>query len=185
MSSVARLSKDDWIAAAAARFADAGAAAVRVEPLAKVLGVSKGSFYWHFSDRAALLAAIVDAWEQRGTLEIIDAVEEAADDPGKRLWILIERTFGTPAEADAFEAAVRAWAAQDAHAQAVAKRVDHQRLAFVAELLRAAGIPKAEAKRRADLLYCTLIGEYTQRSYGKPKLSKASLRSLHRLLLTD
>lgn len=166
------------------RFAEGGADAVRVEPLAKSLGVSKGSFYWHFADRAALLAAIVDAWERRGTLEIIETVEQASEDPAERLWALFEQTFGTPSAADAFENGIRAWAGQDAHARAVAKRVDKQRLAFVASLLRDAGIPKAEAKRRADLLYCTLIGEYLQRGYGKPKLERAALRSLHRLLLT-
>lgn len=181
---VARLSADDWIAAAATRFAEGGADAVRVEPLAKSLGVSKGSFYWHFTDRAALLEAIVDAWEQRGTVEIIDAVEQATDDPAERLWALFERTFGTPSTVDAFETAVRAWAGHDAHAREVAKRVDKRRLAFVAGLLRAAGVSKVEARRRADLLYCTLIGEYLQRGYGKPKLERAALRSLHRLLLT-
>lgn len=157
---------------------------MRVEPLAKALGVSKGSFYWHFTDRAALLHAIVDAWEQRGTLEIIDAVEQQADDPADRLWALFERTFGTPSSVDAFETSIRGWAGQDEHARTVAKRVDRRRLAFVAGLLRDAGIPKSEAKRRADLLYCTLIGEYLQRGYGKPKLERAALRSLHRLLLT-
>ena len=135
-------------------------------------------------DRAALLDAVVDAWEQRGTVEIIEAVEHGSDDPSQRLWTLFERTFGTEAEADAFETAVRAWASRNEHASAVATRVDRRRLDFVAQLLRAAGLPKAEAKRRADLLYCTLIGEFFQRSYGKPKLERAALKSLHRLLLT-
>lgn len=183
LSSVARLSANDWIEAAAARFAEGGADAVRVEPLAKALGVSKGSFYWHFKDRAALVTAVVDAWEQRGTLEIIDAVERETDDPAQRLWALFERTFGTPSAVDAFETAIRALASRDDHARKVTKRVDRRRLAFVAELLLAAGIPRAEARRRADLLYCTLIGEYLQRSYGKTKLDRKTLRSLHQLLL--
>lgn len=182
---MARLSADDWIAAAAARFAEQGADAVRVEPLAKSLGVSKGSFYWHFKDRAALLSAVVDAWEQRGTLEIIEGVEAASDDPAERLWALFERTFGTPPAVDLFETAVRSWASQDAHARKLTKRVDRKRLAFVAGLLHAAGIPKAEAKRRSELLYCTLIGEFLQRSYGKERLDRAALRSLHRLLLSQ
>lgn len=156
---------------------------MRVEPLAKDLGVSKGSFYWHFSDRAALLDAVVDTWERRGTLAIIEAVERGSETPAERLWTLFERTFGTDADVDAFETAVRAWATRDPHAQAVTHRVDRQRLTFVSNLLHAAGIPKAEAKRRADLLYCTLIGEFFQRSYGKAKLPRATLRSLHRLLL--
>lgn len=181
---MARLTADDWIAAAAARFAEDGADGVRVEPLAKSLGVSKGSFYWHFKDRAALLGAVVDAWEQHGTLEIIQGVEAESNDPADQLWGLFERTFGTPPAADAFETAVRSWASQDSHTRKLVKRVDRKRLAFVAGLLHAAGIPKAESKRRSELLYCTLIGEFLQRSYGKQRLDRASLRSLHRLLLT-
>lgn len=181
---MARLSADDWIEAAATQFAQGGADAVRVEPLAKNLGVSKGSFYWHFTDRAALLAAVVDAWEQRGTLEIIDAVEQATEDPAERLWALFERAFGTPPAIDGFETAIRTWASRDEHTRKVTKRVDRRRLAFVTDLLVQAGIPKPEAKRRADLLYCTLIGEYLQRGYGLRKLDRAALRSLHRLLLT-
>ncbi len=181
---MARLSADDWIAAAAARFSEHGADGVRIEPLAESLGVSKGSFYWHFKDRAALLAAVVDAWEQRGTLEIIKGVEAESDDPADQLWALFERTFGTPTTVDAFETAVRSWASQDPHTRKLTKRVDRKRLAFVAGLLHAAGIPKAESKRRAELLYCTLIGEFLQRSYGKQRLGRGALRSLHRLLLT-
>ena len=181
---MSRLSADDWITAAAIQFARAGADAVRVEPLAKHLGVSKGSFYWHFSDRAALLDAVVDTWEQRGTLAIIEAVERGSDAPAERLWTLFEHTFGTDADVDAFETAIRAWATQNPHARKVTKRVDRRRLSFVGDLLHVAGIPRAEAKRRADLLYCTLIGEFFQRSYGKPKLERAALKSLHRLLLT-
>ncbi len=152
--------------------------------MAKELGVSKGSFYWHFTNRAALLAAVVDAWERRGTLEIIESVRAQTQDPADRLWALFERTFGTPSSSDAFETSVRAWAGQDTHAARVARRVDERRLRFVADLLVDAGIPRAEAKRRADLLYCTLIGEYLQRRYGKKRLDRGALRSLHRLLLT-
>ncbi|MEZ4247941.1 MAG: TetR/AcrR family transcriptional regulator [Polyangiales bacterium] len=181
---MSRLSANDWVRAATLRFAASGADAVRVEPLAKELGVSKGSFYWHFVDRAALLEAVVDAWERHGTYAIIEAVERGSETPAERLWSLFEHTFGTPTEVEAFETAVRAWATLDPHARAVAKRVDARRLAFVTELLCAAGIPKPEAKRRADLLYCALIGELFQRSYGKPKLRRDALRSLHGMLLT-
>lgn len=157
---------------------------MRVERLAKALGVSKGSFYWHFDDRAALLQAVVHAWEREGTLDIIEAVEAHSDDAANRLSALLERIFGAPSELDGFEAAVRAWAAIDDEVKEVVRRVDSRRLRFVAELLRAAGIAKLEARRRAQLLYCVLIGEYVQRGYGKARLDRPTLASLHTLLLS-
>ncbi len=181
---MARLSAQDWILAAAAQVGRAGVDSVRVERIAKSLGVSKGSFYWHFSDRAALLEAVVRAWAEQGTEAIIEAVEGETDEPAARLQALFGRIFGTPTELDAFEAAVRAWAAADADVQSVVRTVDRRRLEFVVDILVAAGIPKAEARRRANLLYCVLIGEYAQRSYGKPRLDGPTLSSMHALLLT-
>lgn len=180
---MARLAARDWILAAAAQVGRAGVDSVRVERLAKTLGVSKGSFYWHFTDRAALLEAVVKTWEQEGTAAIIDAVEAVTDDPATRLHALFERIFGTPSQLDAFEGAVRAWAVHDSTVKDVVRGVDRQRLRFVAELLRATGIPAVEARRRAQLLYCVLIGEYVQRGYGKSKLDRPTLASLHAMLL--
>ena len=158
---------------------------MRVERLAKSLGVSKGSFYWHFDDRAALLAAVVNAWEQRSTLTVIEDVERDAAEPGAKLWALFEQVFGTPTSLDAFEAAVRSWAGHDEAVKKVVRRVDKRRLRFVAELLVEAGLPKQESMRRSELLYCTLIGEFVRRTYGGSKLDRAALRSLHDMLLRD
>ncbi len=180
---MARLSAEDWVRAATLQLAEGGVASVRVEPLAKTLGVSKGSFYWHFTDRAALLRAVVEGWERLGTLAIIEDVDREIDTPDGRLWALLERVFGRRGPLDHFESAVRAWAARDSDVQAVVRRVDRRRLRYVAKLLEAAGIDAAEARRRAELLYCVLIGEFFQCSYGKAKLSHASLRSLHHLML--
>ncbi len=158
-------------------------ASIRVEPLAKTLGVSKGSFYWHFDDRAALLAAVAEAWEQQHTLSVIHRVDELASTPEGRLWALFEAAFGAPPGADGVEAAVRAWAATDNSVKKLVRRVDRRRLRYVANLLSAAGVEEAEAARRADLIYCAMIGEFLQRTYGKSALSKAALQSLHRMML--
>ena len=61
-SKATRLDAAAWVAAAFDALADGGIDAVRVEPLAKALGITKGSFYWHFADRRALLDAMLDAW---------------------------------------------------------------------------------------------------------------------------
>ena len=66
---------DDWAAAALTALADGGLAAVRVEALAPGLGASKGSFYWHFADRAALVDAALALWEERDTDTFVDALD--------------------------------------------------------------------------------------------------------------
>jgi len=180
---VARLTPNDWIRAAARQMATAGVDSVRVERLSKDLKVSKGSFYWHFSDRAALLAAVLTTWEQDSTLAVIADLERHDEDPKLKLWALFEEAFGAPAEHDALEAAIRTWASRDDVVKKVVRRVDRRRLRFVSDLLSAAGLPPAEASRRAELLYCALIGESVRRTYGQAKLSRKGLRSLHSMLL--
>ncbi|MEL7372061.1 MAG: TetR/AcrR family transcriptional regulator [Myxococcota bacterium] len=180
---MARLTADDWIRAATIQLANGGIETVRVERLAKALKVSKGSFYWHFEDRQALLTAILEAWEQQGTLQIIETVDREASAPAERLWALFQQVFGGPLEFDAVEAAMRAWAAVAPQVKRVVRRVDQQRLSYVVELLVAAGIPGDEAKRRSELLYCTLMGEFLQRTYGKARLGQRALRSFHAMML--
>lgn len=170
--------------AAAARLTKDGIDKVRVELLAKDLGVSKGSFYWHFQDRAALLTAVLAAWEQDATLAIIDEIEAGGGDSPARLRRLMHRVFRTPVQVDLLESALRAWATHDPQAQRVVKRVDRQRIDYVKRLLVDTGIEPREAKRRADLLYRALIGEFIVRSYGGQGLAAKTLEALHALLVS-
>src|SRR3954454_25212776 len=87
------LTSDDWTRAALDALARGGLSAVAVEPLAKELGATKGSFYWHFADRSALIAAALALWEQRDTDAIIAAVDRA-DDATARLRNLLRLVFG-------------------------------------------------------------------------------------------
>lgn len=180
---MARLSAEDWIRGASRQLAEGGVASIRVEPLAKALGVSKGSFYWHFEDRAALLTSVAEAWEQQHTLAVIHRVDELASTPEGRLWALFEEAFGAPLGADGMETALRAWAATDNAIKKLVRRVDRRRLRYVTNLLRDAGVEEGEAARRADLIYCTMVGEFLQRTYGKAALPEAALRSLHGMML--
>jgi AcrR family transcriptional regulator len=103
-------SAEDWVQAATRALAAQGIDAVRVERLAADLGVTKGSFYWHFADLAALRAAVLATWEARATTEIIERVEERGGDAADKLRRLGEIVFGGEG---ALERQVRAWAAQD------------------------------------------------------------------------
>lgn len=180
---MARLGPEDWIHAALRRLGRDGVEQVRVEVLAKDLGVSKGSFYWHFADRPALLQATLDTWAQEATQAIIDEVEASDPAPAARLWALMRRVFGTPTGVDLLETALRAWATRDEAAQAAVRRVDQRRTKYVQGILQELGHPAPEARRRATLLYRVLMGEFIVRSYGTRAMSNAHLEALHATLV--
>src|SRR5512142_2273935 len=89
-----RLTRDDWADAALAAVAEGGLAAVAVEPLAARLGTTKGSFYWHFATREALLEAALARWEDKTTTAVIGEIVNAMDDPASQLRRLIVRVIG-------------------------------------------------------------------------------------------
>jgi AcrR family transcriptional regulator len=153
---VERLDRDDWVRAGVAALAAGGVGAVRVETLAKRLGVTKGSFYWHFADRDALLAAIAE-WERRQTQAVIDDVAAAGPaEPLARL-TLLSRIVG---RLDIrLEAAVRTWAVTDPRTAAAVARIDTARQAYLQEIIESAGAPADVAAGRARLLYYALIGQ--------------------------
>lgn len=179
-----RLTANDWVLAAERTLARQGIDAVRVETIARDLGVSKGSFYWHFKDRDALLHALQEDWEARGTSEIIAQVEAATTQPAERLRLLIERVFGaTSGQELLLETALRTWGTLDRKMGARVQRIDKRRIDYVAKLLKDAGLDKLEAARRARILYATLVGEFLMRSHGAPALSPEAVQSLHTLML--
>ena len=134
-----------------------GVTAIRVEPLAKRLGVTKGSFYWHFADRPALLAAVLAEWERRATDAVIVEVEAVGGDPAARLTNL----FRISAAADGrLERAVRAWAATDATVAEVQGRVDGRRRAYLEVQYVALGFAPEVAATRARVAYQAVIGGF-------------------------
>jgi len=151
-----RLSDRQWIDAGLRALAREGIDAVRVERLAVDLSVTKGSFYWHFKDRGALLAALLQAWRQRATGAIIDEVEARGGSALERLRTLCLITY----QADArLERAVRDWAAKDLAANSALKEIDDRRLAYLRALFTELGFSPAEAKARARLSYDACLGQ--------------------------
>jgi AcrR family transcriptional regulator len=133
-----RLSPNDWANAALEAMVDGGVAAVAVEALAPRVGASKGSFYWHFQDRAALLDAALQLWESTRT-EAIIAVLEDVDDPLDRLRRLFVIAFGDR-RAGRIEAALTA---QPAHPRVVPvlQRVTERRIEFLTQAFTDLGFP--------------------------------------------
>ncbi|MCH9682455.1 MAG: TetR/AcrR family transcriptional regulator [Deltaproteobacteria bacterium] len=180
---MARLQREAWVEAGFAALCEAGVEDVRINPLCARLGVTKGSFYWHFTSRDALLHALLEVWEQQGTESIITAVDGADTTAAQRVELLITTVFAEDPQTDRIEPAIRAWAANDENAAAVVARVDERRLAYVRDLLVATGLSRAVATHRSALVYRALIGEFTWRSHGGPPLSKRALAQLGRMVL--
>ncbi len=149
------VSAADWVAAAQRAFLAGGLSAVRVEVLARELGVTKGSFYWHFADRRALVGAVVERWENAHTDVMIAESQRGADpaDKVRRLVTAVSAGFGrTSGEELLYVEAEREGI------QAALNRVTDRRLDYLAGLLIELGQPRPEAERRAALALAAAIG---------------------------
>jgi AcrR family transcriptional regulator len=174
------LTREDWLAAALDALEKSGAEGVRVLPLARSLGVSRGSFYWHFRDRDELLAAVLDYWDRWSTQAVIDALDASRDDPESRLLALMEMV--TERRLTRYDPTVRAWAVRDAVARRVVRRVDRRRLAYATDLFRKAGFAAAEADARARLLAVYLSADPIFFAPEPAARSRQLLRLRHRVL---
>jgi AcrR family transcriptional regulator len=150
----ARLSAAHWETAALDALAENGLAGVAIEPLARRLGVTKGSFYWHFADREALLAAALTHWERSHTERIIDAVAKVRD-PRERLALLIGRGLAG-GRSDRIHLALAT--ARHPLVRKTLARVTHRRLVYLESCYVELGQSRREAKRSALLAYAAYVG---------------------------
>jgi len=161
MATKQTLTPEDWIRAAFKLLTSTGPKAIRVDYLCRELGVTKGSFYWHFTDLAGLKAAMVEHWRRVATRDVISSMTSPELSP-RQLFIRLfenilsstERDYGGPMT----EVAVRHWAAGDEEVETVVRDADTERLAFLTLQMRGAGLMGPEARSRASLIYATLVG---------------------------
>lgn len=161
-----RLSAEDWARAALTAIGEGGVAAVAVEPIAARLGVTKGSFYWHFRDRRALLEAALRCWERDQTEAVIDAME-AEPDLVRRLRRLfagaIEGERRDPAEMTLLAAA------GDPAVAAALRRVTGRRITYMARVFEELGLARATARSHALIAYNAYLG-YLQLAHASPEV---------------
>ena len=156
-----RTPRDRWIEEGLRALAEGGPDAVRVEALAKALGVTKGGFYGYFADRDALLTAMLDTWEREATDEVLARVERHGHDPKARLRRAGMLTFSSDRLLP-IDLAIRDWARRDRVVAERLRHVDNRRM----ELLRT-GIggmfPEAdtdEIEARCLIAFCLAIGAH-------------------------
>ena len=164
MAPTRRLTAEDWISAALVAIAEDGISAVAVEPLARRLRATKGSFYWHFGNRDELLERALATWERDHTEAIIAAVD-GTDGARSRLKHLLDRVM--PTKVDPLEVALLAAAATNPRVRPALARVTQRRTEYVARLYRSAGMSQAAAERRAVIAMAIFLGRL-QLAYVAP-----------------
>lgn len=181
-----RLDKEAWIQAGFRALTARGPTALKAEPLARELGVSKGSFYWHFANLGAFREAMIDYWMAMATQGVMHAVQQSSVDPAERLATLVILASEPPPAAvggPAAEGAIRCWGRADATVGERLRAVDAARVDYCAELFQAAGFADDKAQLKARLLYAGLIG-LEQLDLAALANLRADLQALLQLLLS-
>jgi AcrR family transcriptional regulator len=170
-----------WVDEGLRALAAAGPDSVRVETIARNLGVTKGGFYWHFADRSALLQEILDEWERLLLDEVIEQVEAKGGDATAKL----RRLFALASDdAVALDLAVRDWARHDPDVADRLRRVDNRRMDYMRTLFRAICTDEDEVEVRCVLAFSLWIGNHFMAaehgSRSRAYVVKLALRSLLR-----
>jgi AcrR family transcriptional regulator len=188
-----RTPREQWVEEGLRVLADRGPDAVRIEPLAKALGVSKGGFYWHFENRDALLEAMLEAWERSlvdAVIEEVDAVggadggadADADADARARLWHL----FALAAQAEELrriDLAMRDWARRDAGVAARLRRLDNRRMDYMRSLFGALCADPDEVEVRCLLAFAVFVGnDFIAAEHGDRTRAQVLRRTLEHLL---
>jgi AcrR family transcriptional regulator len=155
-----------------------GIEAVRVEPLAKLLNVTRGGFYWHFKNRDDFLEAMSQEWEMLNTKRVIEQVETIDGNPSAKLLNLFE----IAAQDDRFEKAMRVWAANDARAAEAIARVDQQRLNYLQTLFLQLGFSEIDAKVRAQITYSVRLGWFVMAFSSQSADRLTEIQLVHKIL---
>jgi AcrR family transcriptional regulator len=152
-----RTPREHWIDAGLLALAVGGPDAVRVERLARDLRVTKGGFYWHFSDRAALLKELLEAWERRSVDDVISLIEAQGGDGRTSLLRLFTSTRSIP-NVLAIELAVRDWARRDNKVARRVRRVDNRRIEYLRSLFREFCADDEDVEARSMLVMALFVG---------------------------
>jgi AcrR family transcriptional regulator len=179
------LTPEVWIEAATEVLVDEGIDHVRVDVLAGSLGVTRGSFYWHFRDREDLLRRVLQTWRERTTEQLTERLEGAGTDPREQLRDVLSLPFRGRAAARAarIELAIRAWARRDEMARQAVDEADASRIGYHAQVFSALGFSMAEARLRAFLMYSYEVGESLLHRQGSPLHRQERSQFVERLLL--
>jgi len=185
-----RLKGKDWVDEAITVFKADGIDSVKIDPIAKRLGVSRGSFYWHFNKRQDLLDAILDYWQTISTENIIIELEQKHTLARDRLNELMIIAFSVSAEEFSFERAIRSWATTDKKVSVLLHIVDTQRMGYLQRLIQRIdqdnkqGRSETEIQHYAHQLYYCRTGLFHQAQLPKLGQRQLMVKFLMKQLMT-
>ena len=158
MAAPTRTPRSKWIEQGLRALAAGGPDAVRIESLAQALGVTRGGFYWHFEDRNALLAEMLDRWERATTEEVADRLERERGDVRDKLQRLLALTSSSVLITDL---AVRDWARRDPAVAERLRRVDNRRMDHLRALFGTLTSDADDVEARCLLFFSLLISNHS------------------------
>ena len=153
-----RGSREVWLAAAKQAFLETGLDAVKIQPLATRLNISRTSFYWFFKDRNALLDALLEEWDAKNTGAFVDATGAYAETIAEAVLNLIVVFHDEDLFEPQLDFAVRGWAHQSDDVMARVNAADERRLDAIREMFERFGFPPEDADVRARTVYLVQIG---------------------------
>lgn len=177
-----RLGREDWVLAAKKALVARGVEAVKVDRLAKEMGVTRGSFYWHFSSRGELLQALLTYWGDTNTTAIRTALDNHRGNGKAQFEALLNVWIEERDYAPAFDNAVRDWARHSKTAAALLRKVDEERITLLTGIFRNLGYDEAESVTRARVLYFHQVGYYALAIKESRKDRMASLPLYYKIL---
>ncbi|MFC5722838.1 TetR/AcrR family transcriptional regulator [Streptomyces gamaensis] len=154
-----RTPREAWVEEGLRALASGGVGSVRVEVLAKTLGVTRGGFYGYFADRNALLEAMLDAWERESIDEVLERVKQLDGDPREKIRLAGQLTLSVDRLLP-IDLAIRDWARRDAAAAACLRRVDNERMALLREMIGTFCDDSDEIEARSLLAFSLAIGSH-------------------------
>lgn len=159
-----RGSAEVWLQGAQDLLAESGAEAVKIGPLSARLGLSRTSFYWHFPDREALMAALLQRWQERSTSALLGRIGAKAATVTEAILNLFDAWVDPLTFDSRAEFTIRNWALTDQRVAAALAAEDDRRIAAVTALFRRFGYDPTEADTRARTVYLTQVGYIAMRS---------------------
>jgi AcrR family transcriptional regulator len=174
-----KLGRQDWLITGIQILIEKGVEAVKIDPLAKLLNVTRGSFYWHFKDRNDLLEAILNEWKTQNTKSVIAQVEELDSSPSSKLLSLFEIAAQND---NRFEKAIRIWSDNDPRAAAEIEQVDQQRLDYIQDLFLQLGFSETDARVRAQIVYSVRLSWFVMALPSQSTERLTEIRLVHAIL---
>lgn len=160
-----RMSREEWLVHALEALEKEGGSVLSIDALSRRLGVSRGSFYWHFKDRTDFIRQLVDYWATLSLSSVDSEIDLPEVDAKQRLLLLMEAIVNR--RLARYDIAIRAWASRDTLAEKMVKKVDEFRLGFVSSLFAEIGFEGDELKMRAR----TLVGYFSLEPALFPRIS--------------